>query len=136
MADIFDQAATPQPTGDIFDQAAAPQQAAPTPPPSTPPAPPEGYATHYIKSLIDQTKQQWASGQTKRDAEMQVVKDVTESVKKGDFGGAAEMLLGHLKNVASNVYEGVKGGVQQDVKNITEPDNSKMLGTPIMPMPG
>ena len=139
MPDIFDQVAAQKPTGDIFDQVAAP--AAPSPPAESgpPPAPPEGYASHYLKSLIDQTKQQWASTQEFRDREAQVAKGVTEAVKKGDFGSAAEMLITHLYHAAGGAAKGLGSNIvagvmpQSDERDLSK---EQPLGAPITPFPG
>lgn len=92
--------------------------------------------TSYFKNVIDQTKQQWAAGQEWRDREAAVAKGVTEAVKKGDFGGAAEILIPHLENAAKSVasrgYENFKENI-----GVTPPsDPNRVLGGPIMPIPG
>jgi hypothetical protein len=94
-----------------------------------PPAPPEGYAAHYLKSVIDQTKQQWADTQEWRNQEAEVARNVIEATKKGDFGTAAEILIPHLLRGAAGAAKGIYA-------NATEPYKGEMLGAPITPMPG
>ena len=98
-----------------------------------------------VTDLIDSAKQAWAAGQSTRDAEAQVAKNVTDLVKKGDFGTAAETLLSHLYHGAVNTTKQqlTQGG--QDLvntakgiyKSATTPnDPNTMLDAPITPMPG
>jgi hypothetical protein len=118
--------ATQQPTDPVADLAK---------PMAAPPAPPEGYGLHYLKSVIDQTKQQWTQTQAWRDQEAQVAKTVGEAVKKGDFGTAAEVLIPHLMRGAGSVAKSV---INNAVANATEldPNHGQMYANPIAPMPG
>src|ERR1017187_1158292 len=92
--------------------------------PATPTGPPQGFwnATG-IPALVHSAKQSWADSQHIRDQESQVAKSVTESVKKGDFGSAAELLLNHIGErggqVLGKVYEGAKENLNA---NLTELD--------------
>jgi hypothetical protein len=63
-----------------------------------------------IKNLISNAKQKWADMQAGRDAEAQMSQQVMEHIKKGNYGQAAEMLLGHIAKTAS---PGI--GIAQDI---------------------
>lgn len=140
-----------------------PQAASPTPPPGytlegqgsgatqQPASQPQGfYQGSGLKGLVESAKQTWAAGQSQRDAEAKVAKDVTEHIKRGDFGTAAETLISHLYHGAVDITKQQiqQGGdalastakeVAGNVKaNLTEldPNHGEMYASPIAPMPG
>ena len=144
------------PPGVVLDSAphdsvpTAPSAASQTTPPAAPPQPQGFYQASGVKSLVDQAKATWATGQQQRDREAQVVKDVTDSVKRGDFGTAAETLLSHLYHGAINTTKqqfeqggaaltSMVGEATHNVKaNLTEldPNHGQMYASPVFPGPG
>ena len=89
----------------------APDTTASVQPPSAPPT--QG----VITGLLSRAKQAWTDGQAKRDAEAQVVKDVTDALRRGDYGTAAENLLDHLAHGAQDLYHDQASRFQQDYQN-------------------
>lgn len=60
---------------------------------------------------------------------------VTEAVKKGDFGTAAEALIPHLMRGAGAVASGVAGNVGANLTQL-DPAHGGRYDAPITPMPG
>lgn len=125
--------------GDLASRVSAVASGGPSQP-AEPEGPPQGFMNATgIPQLIHSAKQSWMDSQPIRDAEANVAKNVSESVKKGDFGTAAEILLNHIgergAQVASNVYQGAKGNLKANLTEL-DPNQGKMYATPIFPGPG
>jgi hypothetical protein len=98
-----------------------------------------------VPQMVNSAKQSWAAGQAQRDAEAKVVQDSIASIKKGDYGTAAENLLSHIASGAMDITKNQIQQGGQDLVNtakgvyhnaVTPTPKDQMLGTPIMPMPG
>jgi hypothetical protein len=81
------------------------------------------YESSGVKSLVDMAKQQWSDAQAGKDAETEMLKNVSQSLKSGNYGQAAETLLAHLAtggtpagsivgNIAQNSYQHGKAAFQ------------------------
>jgi hypothetical protein len=120
----------------------------------TPPTATQQPQQGFMTGLLSRAKQAWVDGQAQRDAETQVVKDVTDALKKGDYGTAAEHLLDHLAHGAKDIYQDQKSRFQEDYQNakanLTQldplnhgvpfdpqhPEKSQVYAQPIFPMGG
>jgi len=75
-----------------------------------------------VQGLINQAKATWEQGQPFRDAEKKMVNDVGGYLKAGDYGRAAEAILGHLTMIsgAPTSMGQLKGELKQAGQNILD----------------